>query len=62
MSKKRLKKAQKLLKSETVTNPEETAPDWTGECICCGERPTVPITKMCGPCTFGEADTAGGNW
>jgi CO dehydrogenase/acetyl-CoA synthase alpha subunit len=37
-------------------------PDWTGKCEVCGASPTVPTTGMCGPCTFGEADTAGGNW
>ncbi len=37
-------------------------PDWTTPCEVCGELPTVPETGMCGPCTFGEADTAGGNW
>lgn len=31
-------------------------------CEVCGASPVVPITGMCGPCTFGEADTAGGNW
>ncbi len=42
--------------------PEDTKPDWTGKCLLCGESPIVPLTGMCGPCTFGEADTAGGNW
>lgn len=42
--------------------PEDTKPDWTGHCENCGQSPIVPITGMCGPCTFGEADTAGGNW
>ena len=37
-------------------------PDWTGECENCGASPIVPATGMCGPCTFGEADTIGGNW
>lgn len=37
-------------------------PDWTKECETCGETPIVPLTGMCGPCTFGEADTVGGNW
>jgi CO dehydrogenase/acetyl-CoA synthase alpha subunit len=37
-------------------------PDWRGTCKACGASPIVPITGMCGPCTFGEADTAGGNW
>ena len=40
----------------------DTKPDWTGKCENCGQSPIVPITGMCGPCTFGEADTAGGNW
>ena len=37
-------------------------PDWSKECEVCGSTPIVPATGMCGPCTFGEADTAGGNW
>jgi len=40
----------------------ETRPDWSGKCELCGEGPIVPATGMCGPCTFGEADTAAGNW
>ena len=40
----------------------DTDPDWTGSCSNCGESPIVPATGMCGPCTFGEASTAGGNW
>lgn len=31
-------------------------------CIVCGAVPVVPESEMCGPCTFGEAETAGGNW
>lgn len=41
---------------------DDTAPDWTYPCDVCGMFPTVPITGMCGPCTFGEADTIMGNW
>lgn len=41
---------------------EDTKPDWTKKCESCGETPVVPVTGMCGPCTFGEAETAGGNW
>jgi len=37
-------------------------PDFEGECDVCGCGPVVPQTGMCGPCTFGEADTVGGNW
>lgn len=37
-------------------------PDWEHECEVCGAAPVVPMTGLCGPCTFGEAETAGGNW
>jgi hypothetical protein len=37
-------------------------PDWSRTCEVCGARPVVPSTGMCGPCTFGEIETAGGNW
>lgn len=37
-------------------------PDWTGHCDVCDATPVVPLTGMCGPCTFGEAETIGGNW
>jgi len=41
---------------------EEMKPDWTRTCEVCGATPVVPLTGMCGPCTFGDASTAGGNW
>ena len=41
---------------------DEMEPDWEGSCEVCGQSPIMPITGMCGPCTTGEADTAGGNW
>ncbi len=37
-------------------------PDYDTPCEVCGVTPTVPATGMCGPCSFGEAETAGGNW
>lgn len=40
----------------------DVEPDWTGKCSNCGASPVVPVTGMCGPCTFGEAETAGGEW
>ena len=40
----------------------DTTPDWSGKCETCNTSPIVPTTGLCGPCTFGEADTAGGNW
>lgn len=48
-------------KSKSATTPD-AEPDWTGKCENCGESPIVPATGLCGPCTFGEAETAGGNW
>jgi len=36
--------------------------DWKTKCIVCGQVPTMRATEMCGPCTFGEAETIGGNW
>lgn len=44
------------------SNPDNFKPDWKGSCDLCGQSPIVPVTCMCGPCTFGEADTADGNW
>jgi hypothetical protein len=41
---------------------EAFEPDWTKPCLNCGAKPIVPATGLCGPCTFGEADTSGGNW
>lgn len=41
---------------------KDTEQDWEGKCANCGASPIVPLTGLCGPCTFGEADTAGGNW
>ena len=37
-------------------------PDWSQPCLNCGAKPIVPETGLCGPCTFGEAETSGGNW
>lgn len=36
--------------------------DWGTPCQNCDELPTVHPTNLCGPCCFGEAETAGGNW
>lgn len=41
---------------------ECVGPDWSGKCENCGMSPIVPVTGMCGPCTWGEAETIGGNW
>lgn len=39
--------------------------DWSSKCVACGATPTVYTGEgndCCGPCTFGESETAGGNW
>ena len=41
---------------------EAGPPDWTRGCSACGDKPVVPQTGLCGPCTFGESITANGNW
>lgn len=41
---------------------DDNSPDWEGKCDVCGMSPIVPGTGLCGPCTFGEADTINGNW
>jgi hypothetical protein len=43
-----------------ATEPQEV--DDGAGCEVCGATPVVPETGLCGPCTFGEAETAGGNW
>jgi hypothetical protein len=48
--------------SEDRFSLDDTAPDWSGKCEVCGSSPIVPATGLCGPCTFGEAETVGGNW
>jgi hypothetical protein len=31
-------------------------------CANCKATPTMPLTGLCGPCTFNDPSTAGGNW
>jgi hypothetical protein len=46
-------------------------PDWSQECDCCGQNPTVTAVKdgkvvadfnMCGVCTFGTAKALDPTW
>ena len=65
MSKCRKWKTPKLRGPKQIPPNNELAiaePDWKSECMVCGASPIVPETGMCGPCTFGEAETARGNW
>lgn len=49
-------------REELAADDPRVQPDWETPCIVCDALPTLPLTEMCGPCTFGEADTVGGNW
>ena len=51
-----------IAKNAKKKRSDSTAPDWTDSCDNCGASPIVPVTGLCGPCTFGEADTLGGDW
>ena len=46
----------------TAEQEKELRPDWTNPCEVCGAFPIVPVTGLCGPCTWGEADTVNGGW
>jgi len=53
----------RVLKPEELKDGDpRIEPDWEKPCEVCGAVPTMPLTGMCGPCTFGEADTKDGNW
>lgn len=56
------KKKRKMVGELLERDDPRVAPDWSKPCMNCQDTPVVPLTGMCGPCTFGEAETAGGNW
>lgn len=62
--KKKAKKLRPLEVKKVVLEPGDprAVPDYSRGCTACGDKPVVPVTGMCGPCTFGEASTANGNW
>ena len=41
---------------------DDFRPDWSLPCENCGATPVVPLSGLCGPCHFGEADTVQGGW
>ena len=50
------------LMAERDAEDEAFEKDYSSVCEVCGANPVVRATGLCGPCTFGEADTADGNW
>lgn len=61
-SKQKKLKIQKPERQPPEKDRPEIQPDWSTSCDVCGSVPVVPITGLCGPCSYGEADTYGGNW
>jgi hypothetical protein len=41
---------------------DQYRPDWQNVCHNCGSTPVVPVSGLCGPCHFGEADMVSGGW
>ena len=35
---------------------EMTRPDWSRECLVCGNKPVIPLPDMCPASAFGEAE------
>lgn len=52
----------KSAKQQRIKQLKDGDKDWDTPCQNCEAVPTVHPTQLCGPCCFGEADTAGGNW
>ncbi len=56
---KRCKVCRAKKREEKKTEPKDK--EW-GNCESCGNWQPLTEAGMCGPCTFGEADTIDGNW
>lgn len=48
--------------ADELENLAAFRPDETRQCGVCGASPVVSATGLCGPCTWGESDTAFGGW
>lgn len=61
-AKRRRQKAAEAKRAAAAETESGWGQDWSTPCAVCDALPTVTETGMCGPCTWGEAATAGGNW
>ncbi len=62
MSRKRRKGERAAPVAQSAAEAMTATPIWA-TCSSCGNHDKlIPEVGMCGPCTFGEAETAGGNW
>jgi hypothetical protein len=48
--------------AKPIPNLKHGDKNWDTPCMNCECTPTVYPTDLCGPCCFGSAETAGGNW
>ncbi len=53
---------EKEAENRALTDAEAFEKVWDAKCDVCDQSPVVRATGLCGPCTFGEAETVGGNW
>jgi hypothetical protein len=59
------REARTMAREVDPSDPKDTRdfkPDWKRKCMTCGAKPILPMTEMCGVCTFGEAAMANGAW
>jgi hypothetical protein len=52
----------KQAKAARIKTLKDGDKNWDTPCQNCDALPTVYPFDLCGPCCFGEAETAGGNW
>lgn len=52
----------KRAEKEAKQPPQEPKDKEWGNCSSCEQFQPLTSVSMCGPCTFGEADTINGNW
>jgi len=55
-------KYKKSKNTQDLTDTQAFEKVWNKECEVCHAKPVVRATGLCGPCTFGDADTVDGNW
>jgi len=57
-----------MAREQTKTRPLRASekrkwrPNYQHGCENCGSKPTIPLSGLCGPCHFGEADMVAGGW
>ncbi len=49
-------------KAQAFATRRSRGPDFNRRCSVCHQPGVVPETGMCGPCTFGDSSTVGGNF